>query len=223
MSSNEIETDMDHWPEFTDKEAVEHLNLLRSRLTVDIATKLCYVSPINSFYYSEILHNERVMEPYLQLLLDILRLVPHSTFLCMFPKGCGGCAIFQFYAIAALNPSLDSVVKSLLKELLFDEQEQILSMLPEVNQMAVMIKQDYKRREDPFPYVANCFDLGKKNQESKIVGALGAMIRSEKFLDLMKNHDERAIKVAKEMIDDDKETFDFGFSLDSLLKKYLND
>jgi hypothetical protein len=151
------------------------------------------------------------VEPYLQLLLGILRLVPHSTFLRMFPKGCGGCAIFQFYSIAALNPSLDFLVKSLLKALLFDEQEQILSMLPEVNQMAVMIKQDYKRRENPFPYVANCLDLARKNQESKIVGALGAMIRSEKFLDLMKNHDKRAIKIAREMINDDKETFDFEF------------
>jgi hypothetical protein len=46
MSSNKIETDMDHWPVFADKEAVQHLNLLQSRLTVDMATKLCNVCPI---------------------------------------------------------------------------------------------------------------------------------------------------------------------------------
>ncbi len=219
MTSDEIETDVDDWPDFSDQEIVgRHLDLLRSRLTVDLATKLCSICPINCFYNSHILHRRHDMKAYLQLLLAILPLVPHSTFLNMFPKSCGGCAIFQFYAIAALHPSLNVEVHSLLKALLFDEQEQILSMLPEVNQMAVMIKKDYRRREDPFPYVANCLDLGRKNQESKIVGALAAMIRSGKFLDLMKNHDQRAIEIAKTLINDDKEDFFFTFRLGDLLK-----
>ena len=52
-----------------------------------------------------------------------LQLVPHFTFLKIFSRSCSGCIIFQFYALAALHPSLDLEVRSLLKALLFDEQE----------------------------------------------------------------------------------------------------
>lgn len=218
--SDDIDDDTDNWTNFTDgKSAVEHLNSLRNRLTADLATKLCEKSyPIHSFSKSGILYSSNSMKAYLQLLYDILPLVPRSTFLELFPKGCGGCAIYQLYAIAFMHPHLDGEVRNLLKALLMDEQEWVLSMIPDVKHMARMIRQDYKRHDHLFPYVANCLDLRKKNQESKIVGALGAMVRSEEFLDLMEKHDERVIRVAKEMIDDDKETSFFSFRLSDRLK-----
>ncbi|CAF0947017.1 unnamed protein product [Adineta steineri] len=217
--SDTITDGTDDWPAFTDYETVvEHLNSLRSRITVDIATRLCDKCPINYFYNRHILRNRIFMKSYLLLLLDILSLVPRFTFLQMFPKGCGGCTIFQLYAIVFLHPSLVDEVHNLLKALLCDDEERILPMIPEMHDMARMIRKDYKRRESPFPYNAVCLDLGRKNQEAKIAGALGAMIASEKFLHLMKTHDEKAIKIAQEMIKDDKEYFDFGSPLNSLLE-----
>ena len=219
-TSEEIGADTDSWTDLTDGETlVERLNSLRSRLTKDLAKKLCGQNcPIYSYYKSGVLHRWTSMKAYLELLHDLLPLVPRSTFFELFPKRCGGCAIFQFYAIAALHTNLDCEVRKLLKALLLDEQEWILSRIPEVRHMARMIREDYKRREDPFPYVANCLDLGRKNQESKILGALGAMVNSEEFLKLMENRDERVIRVAREMIDDDKETFFFDFRLSDRLE-----
>ncbi|UJR17539.1 hypothetical protein I4U23_004434 [Adineta vaga] len=79
--------------------------------------------------------------------------------------------------------------------------------------MARVIRRDCKRKDYSFPYCTVCLDLAKEYQESKIVGALGAMVQSEKFLDLVKNHDERAIIVAQEMFNDDEKTFDFDYQL----------
>ena len=67
--------------------------------------------------------SSHALKAYLQLLLAIIPLVSHSNFLQMFPKSCGRCAIFQFYAIAALHFRLDVEVHNLLKALLFDDTQ----------------------------------------------------------------------------------------------------
>ena len=101
--------------------------------------------------------SSHALKAYLQLLLAIIPLVSHSKFLQMFPKSCGGCAIFQFYAIAVLHPRLDVEVHNLLKALLFDDTHK-------VRDMTKMIRRHFKRRKDPFPYIANCLDLAKEKQ-----------------------------------------------------------
>jgi len=92
------------------------------------------VGLFNSFYQASTIYSQEVMGVYLQLLNDIFLRVERMQFFQMFPKGCGGCVIYELYAIVALHPSLHIQVHNLLKLFLRDEQERLLSLIPnEVN------------------------------------------------------------------------------------------
>lgn len=220
----ETRIDTDSWPAMTTVETVfQQLNSLRNRLTVEMAKKLCSGWPFIEFYDSNIIHESRVMKAYLELLLGIVRLVPRSYFFGLFPKGCGGCAVFQLYAIVALHPGLDKELQDIMKILLNDEQERLLSLIPTARRLAQLVRNDYHLREFPFPYAASCLyltiDLTRKDQGSVIVCGLGAMIQNENFLLLMENNDEKAILVAKKMFYDNKTDFFFSSQLCDFLKE----
>ena len=217
----EAKINADSWPELTDVQTVCHqLNSLSGRLTVKIANELCGHWPFWKFYESNILYDLNVMRAYMQLLIGMVRLgLDNIRFWGMFPKGCGGCAVYQFFAIVVLHPSLDGEVRQLMKLLLNDEKERLLSIIPDIRQLAQMVRQDYKRKEDPFPYAACCLDLTMTGQGSIVVAGLGAMVQNTTFLSLMANHDEKAILVAKKMFYENKTDFHFDFQLSNFLKE----
>jgi hypothetical protein len=194
------------------------LNSLRSRLTVELALKLCKDCAIGSFYAERTLHSRQAMEVYLQLLIDIFPMVPRSRFFAIFPKDCGGCTVNQLYAIVALHQSFHVQVHNLLKSLLCDDRERILSLIPDVHEMSRIVVRDYNIPSEPFPDYTVCLSLARNSQGRKIVEALGAMMQDTGFLDLVKNRDERAVKIAKQMFSDDGDERDFPYLLRNLLK-----
>ncbi|CAF4261821.1 unnamed protein product, partial [Adineta steineri] len=210
------------WPDPNAKEVtvVNHLNSLRDELTEDTATKLSKNGscPFWNFASYNARGYENVFRSYLILLLDITRLVPRSTFLEIFPKSCGGCAIAQFFCIVAMHPALHSEVYDLLRELLCDKNGKILEMLPDSNEMVRMVRKAYERTDYPFPYIGVCLDFDHKTEAYKIIEALGSMIGSDGFIQLMSNDTEKGISIAQKMITNLKDPFRSDAELYNLLK-----
>ncbi|CAF1516272.1 unnamed protein product [Adineta steineri] len=209
------------WPDPNAKEVtvVNHLNSLRDGLTEDTATKLSKNGscPFWNFASYNARGYENAFRSYLTLLLGIARLVPRSTFLGNFPKSCGGCAIAQFFCIVAMHPALHSEVDDLLRELLCDKNDKILEMLPDSNEMVRMVRKAYNRTDYPFPYIGVCLDFDHKTEAYKVIKALGSMIESDGFIQLMSNDTEKAISIAQKMITNLKDPFRSDIELSRLL------
>ncbi|CAF1506798.1 unnamed protein product [Adineta steineri] len=209
---------MNEWPDLnaTEVAVINHLNSLRDGLTMDTATKLSKYGSCPFWNFDE--YNARgyknAFRSYLKLLLDITRLVPRSTFLGNFPKNCGGCAIAQFFCIVTMHPVLHSEVYDLLRELLCDKNGKILKMLPDINEI---VRDTYKRTDGSFPYAGICLNFGRTSEAYKIANALGAMIKSDTFIQLMKDDTEKAISIAQKMITNLEDPFDYNFELPKLL------
>jgi hypothetical protein len=135
MSLDDTECNSDTWPrDRHERTVIEKLNSLRSRLDGNLAKKLCDGWPFDSFYAARTINSQQLMTIFLQLLNDLFLRVKRMQFLQMFPKRCDGCVIYELYAIVALHPSLHIQVHNLLKLLLHDVQEHLLSLIPnEVN------------------------------------------------------------------------------------------
>jgi hypothetical protein len=212
---------MDEWPYLKTNEAtiVNHLDSLRDRLTEETATKLSKYGSCQFWNFAE--YNARRYEnafrSYLKLLLGIARLVRRSTFLGIFPKDCGGCAIAQFFCIVAMHPILHSEVYDLLRELLCDENGRILQMLPDIKKMALMVQHAHGPTDYPFPYIGVCLNFDRKSEAYKIIRALGSMIASDKFIQLMKNNTEKAIPIAQNLISNLENPFHSDSELSQLL------
>ncbi|CAF1478817.1 unnamed protein product [Adineta steineri] len=210
---------MNEWPDLNTKEVtiVNHLNSLRDGLTEETATKLskygsCRFWDFNGYNATGY---KNAFKSYLELLLGIAQQVSRSTFLGNFPKDCGGCAVAQFFCIVFMHPTLHSEVNYLLRKLLGDENGRILKMLPDINKM---VWDTYKRTDDPFPYAGICLNFGHTSEAYKIANALGAMIKSDTFIQLMKDDTEKGILIAQKMITNLKDPLNYDTELYSLLK-----
>ena len=91
-------------------------------------------------------------------------------------------------------------------------------MLPDIRELARMVQKAYDTRDYPFPYIGVCLRLDRKSEIYKIVSALGAMIASDKFLQLMEKDTEKAIPIAQKMIDDLEDPFFSHRALSKLMK-----
>jgi hypothetical protein len=213
------------WPNARDNESkiIEQFKFLQDHLTEESAVQFCKSSPDCGFlfalYNANHLHYEGAFQSYLSCLRTIVPLVSRSDFLRMFPKSCPGCVTFQFLCILCLHPILENEVNYLFRELLCDSRGDILYR-NDIRQLTMMIQQVYKRREDPFPYMGNCLDFEEESQEYKKAQAIGQLLSSEQFCQLMKSNSIIGAQIAHQMMKNLQESNKQSNQLRLLLLKY---
>ena len=109
-------------------------------------------------------------------------------------------ATLQFLCILYLHPILENEVNSLFRELLCDPRGDILHR-NDIRQLpAMLIRQVYKRSQDPFPYIGYCLDFKSENQGYNMAQAIGKLFSSEEFCQLMKSNPIVGGQIAHEVI-----------------------
>lgn len=213
------------WPKADDNESniIEQFKFLQDHLTTESAIKFCRESPGDGFlkelYDVRHLNYEGAFQSYLTCLQAIVPLVSRSDFLHMFPKSCPGCATLQFLCILSLHPILENEVNYLFRELLCDPRGDILHR-NDIRQLVMMIREGYKHREDPFPHMGNCSDFENKSQGYKKAQAIGKLLSSEQFCQLMKSNSIVGTQLAHEMVKNLQDSNKQANQLKLLLSKY---
>jgi hypothetical protein len=202
---------------------VERLSHLRKELTKELAIQLCENYFLESFVYhlydADHLHYECALQMYINLLQDILPSVPRSKFLRLFSKSCSGCASLTFLCILYLHPVFENDVYHLFRQLLFDVNGDILTRR-DICQLALWIRQAYKRTDFRFPYEPNCLNFNRDNEALQKTFAIGDLFSSDRFCALMKTNPTIGARIAHEMFMDLGNDFHRSFHLDALLSKY---
>ncbi|CAF4934570.1 unnamed protein product, partial [Rotaria sp. Silwood1] len=174
------------------------LNALRDGLTSETATKLCSqlgCGYLICFVKSDTFHYAKAMSAYIHLLISIAKIVDRPTFLEPYPKGCGGCASIQFFCMVSLHPELAKDVFDLFRVLLNDDEGEIVTK-DEVLAMGTMMRRQYKRRENPFPYMGNCLDFTKELRG--MTDKLRDLIMNEEFGLAMEKNRTKCISFLKQ-------------------------
>jgi hypothetical protein len=110
-------------------------------------------------------------------------------------------------------------VNYLFRELLCDPRADILHR-NDIRQLAITIRQVYKRREDPFSYMAYCLDFNSESQGYKKVQAIGELFSSEQFCQLMKSNSIAGAQIAHQMMKNYQENKQELNELHTLLSKH---
>ena len=105
----------------------------------------------------------------------------------------------QFLCILYLHPILENEVNYLFRELLCDPRSDILHR-NDIRQLAMLIRQVYKRSQDHFPYIGYCLDLKSESQGYNMVQAIEQLFSSEEFCQLMKSNPIVGGQIAHEVI-----------------------
>ncbi|CAF2737624.1 unnamed protein product [Rotaria sp. Silwood2] len=188
--AEQAETRNVHWPDTSlpENQLVLELNALRDGLTSEKAAQLCSqlgCGYLIQFVESRTLHYATAMAAYIQLLISIAKIVDRRTFMEPFPKSCGGCASIQFFCMVNLHRELANDVFDLFRVLLNDDEGEIVTK-DEVLTMGTMMRSQYKRHYDPFPYMGNCLDFTEELR--MMTDKLRDLITNEKFgLAMQKN------------------------------------
>ncbi|CAF4613544.1 unnamed protein product [Rotaria sp. Silwood2] len=104
-------------------------------------------------------------------------------------------------------------------ELLCDKHGDILNR-DDIRQIAMMMRQAYKRRGDPFPYVGDCLDYDRESQGFKMAYTIGVLFSSEEFCKLMKSNPTIGTQIAREMLKNPHDSDWQSNQLYELLSKY---
>lgn len=213
------------WPKADGRESdiIEQFKFLQDHLTTESAIKFCQESPGDGFlkemYNARHLHCEGAFQSYLACLRVIALLVSRSDFLHMFPKSCSGCATLQILCILSLHPILENEVNSLFRELLCDPRGDVLDR-NDIRQLVIMIRQGYKSQEDPFPQMGNCANFESESEGYKKAQAIGQLLSSEQFCQLMKSNSIVGSQLAHEMMKNLQDSTKQINQLKLLLSKY---
>ncbi|CAF3235948.1 unnamed protein product [Rotaria sp. Silwood2] len=202
---------------------IQQFKLLKDQLTIESALELCNDMPgcgfLFALYETKNLYYEGAFQAYLTLLRAIAALVSRSNFLYMFSKSCSGCAMLHILSILCLHPILENEVDTLFQELLCDKHGDILNR-DDIRQIAMMMRQAYKRRGDPFPYVGDCLDYDRESQGFKMAYTIGVLFSSEEFCKLMKSNPTIGTQIAREMLKNPHDSDWQSNQLYELLSKY---
>jgi hypothetical protein len=213
------------WPNARDNESkiIEQFNFVQDHLNIESAVEFCQKSPNFGFLYelydARHIHYEGAFQSYLTCLRTIVPLVSRSDFLRIVPRSCPGCVTLQLLCILCLHPILENEVNNLFRELLCDPRGDILHQ-NDIRQMAMMIRQVYKRREYPFPYMGDCLGFERESQGYNMAQVIGQLISSTEFCDLMDSNSTIGAQIAHEMMKNLQDSQQQSNQLKVLLSKY---
>ena len=133
------------------------------------------------------------------LLSDVVPRISKKDLRSPFPKRCSGCFVFNFLCLVEMYPNVAGPVETIFRSMLGDKQGVIVEP-GEVQQLARAARRQYKRRDDPFPYMGNCIDFGLGDPFTEGVVRLGRLLLSEDFPQLMESEPSKAIELAKRFL-----------------------
>jgi hypothetical protein len=84
----------------------------------------------------------------------------------------------------------------------------------------MMIRQVYKRPENPFPYMGNCLDFKLESPGYKMAQVIGQLLSSEEFRELMKSNSTIGAPKAHQMMKDLQDDHERSSQLRELQSKY---